>query len=261
MENSIEHIFSGVENFNTISLQDLDQVKLLNRVDEKYLLSNVQALEVISLLSDDYLVLKIDNKRCFRYNTLYFDTDHFNLYKLHHNEVPRRVKVRFREYTDTGLCFFEAKYKLGNGRTDKKRIQQDKIPLNLQENHRGIIKQKFFAQAELLNPKMKIFFDRVTLVSKKMNERLTIDFNLSFHNFKTDYILNDFSVVEVKSDKSSADSPVKKVLKEKKVFSESFSKYSISVAMMEDVKKNNFKPTLRRLYKIQTYGKRDIRSY
>ncbi len=240
--------------FDKTSLEDLDRVKLLNRIDTKFLFHAQQLPDILEKIKPDYLVLEINHNSIFGYETLYFDTPDFDLYKLHHNGKPNRLKVRFRKYSDSGLIYFEVKYKIKNSRTNKKRIKQDQISTKLSAKQKSMIYQPSISNDQLL-PKMWVNFQRITLVNKAFNERLTLDTNLSFCNESKRLPLDDLCIAEIKTDKSAKNSPILHVLKERRIHQMSFSKYSMAVAMLENIKKNNFKPAIIALQKILNYGK------
>ncbi len=67
-------------------------------------------------------VLQIDGQRVFDYESVYFDTDDFTLFRHHLQGRRRRYKVRTRTYLASGLCMFEVKLKGARGQTVKERI-------------------------------------------------------------------------------------------------------------------------------------------
>ena len=64
----LKHILSK---FSTIQLNQMDKVRLMKRVDQKYLMSYDQLLQLLPLIKDDYSCLAIDNLRSFNYVTKY----------------------------------------------------------------------------------------------------------------------------------------------------------------------------------------------
>ena len=93
----------------SLSLEELDRVRLLNRVDTKFLFP-VSFLEgLLEETRNDYRILEIDGRRSFGYESLYFDTPGFDFYRQHHQGKPGRIKVRYRKYVDSGLVCFELK--------------------------------------------------------------------------------------------------------------------------------------------------------
>ena len=80
--------------FEPVSLRDLDDVALQDRVDTKMLLTVNQLCSALHQLTDHYQVLKIDGRRMHRYQTLYFDTPDLDFYHQHHNGKRNRYKVR-----------------------------------------------------------------------------------------------------------------------------------------------------------------------
>ena len=109
---------SAIQLFQPISLQQLDSVKLMNRVDQKFILKLDELNALFLEILESYYVLEIDSKRTFRYSSLYYDTNNFNFYTDHHNGKPNRVKVRSRYYLDTETAFFEIKKKINEDESE-----------------------------------------------------------------------------------------------------------------------------------------------
>ena len=109
-----EKLLPSIQLFTPVSLAGLDKVKLMNRVDSKYIFHRRHLDAVLAEISNDYTILEISEKRIFDYASLYFDTPNYALYLQHHNGKNNRVKLRYRQYMDTGDVFFEVKKKLMN---------------------------------------------------------------------------------------------------------------------------------------------------
>ena len=124
MKSSIEIEKGLLNQFNPITLSEMDEVKLMNRTDTKFVFPRTILREILADLSKGYRVLEINGKRISTYQTLYFDTADFGYYLDHHNGVGNRFKVRIRNYVESDLFFLEVKNKY-KGRTDKKRIRLD----------------------------------------------------------------------------------------------------------------------------------------
>lgn len=244
-------IVSFLQTFEPINLKDLDEVRLLKRIDTKFVFHIAQLLEILEVIKDDYYVLEIDEKRAFNYESLYFDTDSFDLYKQHHNGRINRMKVRYRRYSDSGLCFFEVKYKVNGGlQTHKKRLQTPNLVEQLTERELALVNHPQIDKTAL-HSKLWIFFTRMTLVNRAKTERLTIDFNLSFDNYRQRHDIDDLVIAEVKTEKTCFNSPIVKALKARHIEEIGFSKYSMGVAWLENVKSNLFKPNFIKINKLQ----------
>jgi hypothetical protein len=166
--------------FDSIALSEMDQVALLNRVDTKYVMRVSQLEYVLSELADQYRVLRIGPTALNRYQTLYFDTPDFALYRQHHNGLRARYKVRVREYVDSHLAYWEVKRRTNQERTVKLRLR---APDRLMQDHEQIaefIGEHLTDDVHDLEPKLWNRFQRVTLVSKRYPERLTLDVNVEF---------------------------------------------------------------------------------
>ena len=251
------HILDG---YNTISLDDMSSIRLMNRIDSKYLANEDQLLRLLELAKDDYMVQEINGVRQSEYRTQYLD-DRFNtMYLNHHNGRLTRQKVRIRTYVDTSDYFFEVKLKNNHGRTKKKRVDMvDFDPLHPDHGIRFRCQNRQYVAYEdflrkhlrydpaILSEHLENHFHRITLVNKAKTERLTIDTDLRFHNLVThrDMDLTGLAIIELKRD-GLQPSPILGLLRELRIKPSGFSKYCMGSALTDpSLKRNNFKERLR----------------
>ena len=124
MDNKDKTIQSLLDTLPPITLEQMGSIKLMNRLDTKYVATKRQLIELLQLVQDKYYVQTIGTTTICPYRTTYFDTDEHVMYMMHHNKRARRTKVRVRTYLTSGdLTFLEVKKKNNHGRTKKKRIQ------------------------------------------------------------------------------------------------------------------------------------------
>ena len=107
---------------STITLDQMSAIKLMNRVDTKYVMRESQLDEMLRMATAEYSVQVIGEVRACRYTTLYYDTADYDMYTRHHNQQLVRQKIRTRRYEESAQCFIEVKNKTNKGRTKKKRI-------------------------------------------------------------------------------------------------------------------------------------------
>jgi hypothetical protein len=251
----MQDIIQSLNQFESVTLKQLDSVKLQNRIDSKYILSKKQLVEVLDGIRNDQFVLEIDQTRIFTYNTIYFDTEDFQFYKDHHNGCVNRVKVRSREYVESKLSFYEIKRKLFGTRTDKQRKVIPALYHEVPENDYNLIQYKRLQNKPIVK-KLSNHFNRITLTNKTFSERITIDININFDNGIKHLELPDLVVIEVKQGKTDVFSNTIQVLKRLRIHESSFSKYAIGVSLLEDqIKHNNFKSILLKLNKINQYAR------
>ncbi len=193
-----QQINKVLESFEPISLMEMDRVKLMNRVDTKFAFSLSEFLEFLPELSQNYKILEIEGIRTPFYESLYFDDDNFSFFKDHHNGRTSRFKVRFRKYVESNLAFLEIKHKF-KGRTLKSRIKVDEIPTELTEKQKEFI-QSVIPKEHDLKPVMWNSFHRMTLVNKIENERLTLDFNITFKWENHRQTFNNLIIAELKQE-------------------------------------------------------------
>jgi hypothetical protein len=244
-----------LEQFDPISLEEMDDVKLMNRVDTKFAFSIREFIAMLPELSEHYRVLLIEGTRTPFYESLYLDDDDFNFFKDHHRGRSNRFKVRFRKYVESNLLFLEIKEKV-KGRTNKKRIKVDHIPDQLEQAHRDFIKSVIPEEHDL-HPVMWNSFHRVTLVNKTEKERLTLDFDLKF---KWDGQLHHFDnlvIAELKQETVQRSSAFFSLMKKRMIRPYRLSKYcigSIELYGTPYLKYNRFKKKLLHLKKINDHA-------
>ena len=229
----------------------MDGVKLLNRMDTKFLTDYDTLISVSEEVSNDYKVLEIAGNRLSRYETLYYDTEDLYFYTQHHRGKTNRYKFRKRTYVESDLSFMEVKFKNNKKRTIKNRVMIDEAEYELGSSNRDYIKSVAQLDKELV-PILMNTFSRITLVNERLPERLTIDLGLAFGEGVEEKKLNKVVIIEAKQEKASRLSPFIIALKKRLVRPCSFSKYCIGIALTtEGVKKNRFKPILRNVNKIE----------
>jgi len=230
-----------INQFYPTSLKEMDNVKLLNRVDTKFVCTVLKLNEILKDLSELYKVLEINNRRIMSYRTKYYDTLDFKMYHEHQNGKLNRFKVREREYVNSSLSFLEIKFKNNKSRTLKSRVVKPKNTNCFSNKEIDFLDYKSPFESQELEAKLHNTFQRITLSNG--SERVTIDFNLKFESENgVKNTLNSLVIIEVKQDKYSINSDVIKVLKNHKVRACSFSKYCIGTMMVyPKLKSNRFK--------------------
>ena len=239
-----------LDEMTPITLEEMTGIKLMNRLDTKYVASKAQLVQLLNLVQDKYYVQETLERRIIPYLTTYYDTDNHYMYMMHHNGKARRMKVRVRTYVASDLTFLEVKNKNNHARTKKKRIEvPSQDDFRTTEGVHELVQRKTGLDLDKLNAVVRNQFDRVTLVNKGKTERLTIE---THHDHGTDELV----IIELKRD-GNVFSPVCNLLRDIHVHPTGFSKCCIGMALTDPgLKQNNFKPKLRNLEKIN--GRRFI---
>lgn len=244
-------ITSYLNTFKPIGLEEMDKVKLLTRRDTKYILNDESTALILEALKDDYFIVEINGHRHMQYNTLYYDTLDYRLYTLHHNGKLNRYKVRSRSYKDTDTSFFEVKFKDNKGNTVKSRYIIDGIEKQLGVTAKNFITHKTTIEPNELASSMWVNYKRLTLVSKRFDERVTIDTDLCFEFNGQSKEYKGLVICELKQDKFTQDSKISHVLRDMKIEEAGMSKYCLGVAsLIEGVKTNNFKEKILKIKKV-----------
>ena len=240
-----------LDGFAPVSLEEMDAVRLMNRVDTKYLTDEATLAGVLrDAAAAGYRVLVAGGARVSPYDSVYFDTPELRMFSDHHNQRLRRQKVRTRAYVNSGDAFLEIKRKNNRGRTKKKRTA---IPMaELPDFRADAAACRYLADwsdfgAEEISPSLETLFQRVTLVNPALTERITIDTDLRFRNFRTglETTIAEAVIIELKQDGRAA-SPMKGILLDHRVKPARISKYCIAVTLTDpSARSNRFKEKVR----------------
>ena len=233
-----------------IGLEDMKAVRLMNRVDQKYMAPAGVLEELLGRVADGYYVQHIEDEPLAPYRTLYFDTDDLQMYTMHHNQKLNRQKLRVRTYRSTNTTFFEIKNKDNKKKTRKVRIPIEASmfdeALEVPEVSDFVNKNTPYPVASL-HACLENRFERITLVDKGMSERVTIDSDIRFLNRAThlDADISGLMVIEVKHEVGAPMSDIERALHELHILPRRMSKYCIGTALTDpSAKKNRFKEKL-----------------
>ena len=239
-----------LQQFQPITLKEMDEVKLMNRTDTKFVLNRSFFNSILPELAASYRVLEIEGKRICNYRTLYYDTSGFQLFMDHHNGRGNRFKVRIRNYVESNLYFLEIKNKF-KGRTDKKRTKVDGFQMELTPESIQYI-NKVVGRDITLGPKLWNSFDRITLVNTRDTERLTLDLNLTFEWEEQKRSFEHIVVAELKQENVNRNSLFYSIMKASVIRPNSISKYCVGgISLNPGLKANNFKDKLLLIDKLK----------
>lgn len=241
-----------ISSFDSISLDDMSGIRLMNRTDTKFITTKDRLEELLKKAKSQYWMQDIDGMRNMPYFTRYFDTPECQMYISHQNGKKTRQKVRVRSYVNSGLAFIEVKNKNNHGRTKKERISIEDKDVE-RELYDEFLSQYLSYDPSILIEQIENNFNRITLVNKQKTERLTIDTGLRFNNLITgkEMSLNRLVIIELKRD-GNAYSPIRDIMRDLHIHPQGFSKYCMGMALTnESLKRNRFKERLMLLEKMK----------
>jgi len=250
-----------LDHFKPVGLEEMDSVRLMNRIDRKYVLSAAKIPVLLSMLNGGYRVLEINNNRTFSYSTTYLDTEDFIFFKHHLTGKLERNKVRYRRYDNTGMTYLEVKRKTNTNRTIKWRIKTENEKNISNDDPSGEFLSRLIpVKPDQLKPALFNTFNRITLVNEALSERVTIDLNISFSNINSDEACFPYlGIVEVKKAENSFRSATEKALKDLTIRPSGFSKYCIGSAVVNNnPRKNILKRNFLQINKIKNEYYRSV---
>lgn len=250
-----------------ISLEELNaKAAMQTRVDRKYIVDGLYAAAVLSNLPAEAAVLEMDGQRDFAYDSVYFDTDQLDSYRLAATGRRRRYKVRTRTYVDSGISFLEVKTEGARALTVKERIPyapEDRDYLNAQgrdyidESLQGLTDQP----ASAFKPLLSTAYRRTTILlpaseNNPVDSRMTIDTQLvwtplsqaalgknSYYRVGQGYTAGGMVIIETKS--GTAPSVADKHLWQAGIRPSKISKFATGLAALNpDLPSNKWNRTI-----------------
>ena len=228
MFDKVQTILDG---FERLSLDELGSVKLMNRMDTKYVVEAETAIRILRELPKDYMALEIAPQLYGQYRTMYYDTTDLKMLLAHITTRYPRYKVRKRSYLHNDMHYLEVKHKKMNGKTSKKRLPTD------DENG---LDDRFVAThtpfiAEELYPKLETRYNRIILVNRNRMERVTLDFELQFHSYDgvATQVFSNAAIVELKQERI-AQSAITGMLRNENIRPYGMSKYCVGMLLLNN---------------------------
>ncbi|HNQ12555.1 MAG TPA: polyphosphate polymerase domain-containing protein [Bacteroidia bacterium] len=244
-------IIDSINQFEPISLGQMEGIKLMDRIDRKYFFEEEKLHGLMEELREYYKVLQVNDNRACIYQTQYYDTNDLSFYLKHHNQHLNRYKIRKRVYADNGVSYFEIKYKNNKNRTIKERIKYKNDQGIIEGSAVAFLKEQTNLSPEDLIPTIQVLFTRCTFVNKTQAERVTMDFDLTFTKDNKEENFSGIVIVEAKQNKS-VQSPFVRLLKKHHIIAGGVSKYCLGMALLNDqLKRNNFKSKILRFNKLK----------
>lgn len=183
-KNINDTLFDVLQGFSPISLDQLNAtMSLMERIEQKYLVTLNDLGNLIQEFKNNYYILSIKDNSIFTYDNIYMDSDDLTFFHLHENNKPSRLKVRTREYVDSDIAYFEFKQREGDV------IRKSRFNVEVNDSKKMTTDGKSFYQSmcnslelpyshTVLKPTLRTLYKRITLCSKKNDERITIDFDV-----------------------------------------------------------------------------------
>jgi len=242
----LKEINKIISKYNSVSLDEIDEAKLMSRIDIKYWFHASKLVSLLESALEYYNVLEINRQRVMDYQTTYFDTIENSMYIQHHNHKLNRHKIRQRNYISTNNSFLEIKFKTNKKRTLKQRIAIDSETNNFIQSELSFIDEKTPFKGTDLRPSLNNKFQRITLIHKEKLDRCTIDINPVFWNEKGKSKIDNLAIFELKRGSCLILSPMGSVLRELKIRQPGLSKYCTGRAILDHgLKQNAFKSRFR----------------
>lgn len=245
--------YPAIVDMKPIPLEEMDSVKLMNRIDSKYVTTDDKLDRLLEMAAErGYMACLIAGEKITPYYSMYYDTDDLEMYRIHRAGHAVRQKIRVRTYTLTGTTYLEIKRKNNKGRTKKKRIQVESQDLSAAPQAADFIKEQSWYSLDRVREACTTEFYRITLVNKEKTERITLDTNLRFNNPRTGMSasLPGTVIIELKQDGRLA-STMKQILLELRIHPFKVSKYCIGTSLTTPgLFLGRFKEKIRRIEKL-----------
>ena len=246
-----EELRRELQQYSPITLDQMQSVALLKRVEVKYVLPRRVLPSILAALRREYAVLEVAGQRLNRYRTLYFDTDDFAMYRRHHAGAADRFKVRARTYLDSATSFLEVKHKTNKRRVLKERMPTPALVTTLDDDAAAFVDRACPYAVDALQPRLWNSYRRITLVDLVRQARITLDVDLCFDWQERRAALPHIVIAEVKQARTSHAAPFIRLMQQYHIRATGFSKYCMGASLLyPDLKQNRFKQKQRLLAKL-----------
>jgi hypothetical protein len=160
--------------------------------------------------------------------------------------------VRSRAYVGTPLAFFEVKHKTGPNHTRKERLATSTLVTQVTGQVSEFLHDRIPLPVGTLEPKLWVDYNRITLVGRTTDERLTIDLDLHYAIDGRGLALPGLVIAELKSAGQPRMSPFVQLMRQRLIRPAGFSKYCVGASLLYPaLKHNRFSRILRRLEHFQ----------
>jgi hypothetical protein len=235
-------------------LEEMESVRLMDRIDTKYVLSINKLPDLLQRINGEYRILEIADDRIFTYHNTYLDTIEYLFFNQHLTGKLERNKVRFRKYESSNLTYLEVKKRTNKNRTIKWRIESQLNHDNSFNDEALKFINEYLPQKYLiLRPVLLNRFRRFTLAGYESNERITFDSDLTYFDNEVRFArFPNLLIIEVKKDGARCKSTISDLLKRNEIKPTGFSKYCIGTGVLKDLpRKNILKPKFLMINKIE----------
>lgn len=239
----------ALDRFSTVSLGELDAVRLMDRAETKVLMPTSLLASVLSAISSDYRTLRIDDQPMQGYRTSYFDSASFRTYHDHHNQLGRRFKIRYRTYVESDLTFFEVKRSV-HGRIVKER-KRSTLPGGRIHGDDRAFASELGIDVDGFEPSVRVEYQRILLARFEPQERVTIDLQTTFAHGTTSVAADGLAILEFKQPRVDRTSPAIVACRQVGLRPRRMSKYCTAVAACDrNIRRNRFLPVFRHLEQL-----------
>jgi len=188
---------------------------------------------MLDAMRDDHVILEIDGRRRFPYETVYFDTRDLRSFREHAAGATPRFKARTRHYVAAGECVFEVKIKTTEGKTDKHQREHeaaaDELDAAALEHVSSTLQDAGIKPPSGLEPVLRTRFERVTLAHRRGSARVTIDFDVTLERLRGASVTIRDGLVLVESKSEDGDAPADRLLRRLGAREVSLSKYRTGI--------------------------------
>jgi len=241
----LEHI---LDELDSLDLESLGQVRLMDREDTKFVFHEDQLPEVIHGLANRFRVLEIDRRRQFLYRTRYLDTPDLRFYLDHHNGLRPRIKIRYRQYENPAATYFEVKVKGNRNRTRKMRMPAREMGDTPGPDETTFLQEHLPTVPATLSRSLDVRFQRFTLVNRHEPDRITVDTDLEVLHGDHWQKFPDLVIAEIKQPRYRPSSRFIQTMRKISIHEMRLSKYCLGILMTHrGIRYNRFKPKLMRL--------------
>ena len=248
----MREIIKNLQKVHVKEFLDQEDDLVTFRQEYKFIVPLEYLNDILDSLKEDFFYSHFDHGFVYKYHNTYFDTKNYTFFNLHRQGKYNRIKIRIREYKNgVQNKYLECKRKIKGVKITKERAQID-LSINdignCDEKFLDSNLQKYQVKQENLVNITETFYNRVNLISTDRKKRITLDFDIHAKNNNSNdiKIIPGYFILELKS-RDFPKKIIKLLHKEYKLREENFSKYCVSLCLLnQNLKKNRWKRILKK---------------
>lgn len=219
-------------------LKNNQHKSILNTHEDKtyafrYLLTKSSLADLLEHLQNEVEILTVDNEEVVECTTTYLDTPDFYFFNRFVDRNTPWQKIAIRTFENLGPHLLEYKCQSDKGWDIISQIELERKEDTFSDFAQDNLFEKTGFTMKQLTEKTAVSFSRIYLIDSKLNESLTLDFDLFAYRNGKNTNIDNVVFAELKQELPSSSSPFVRAFKQLEIKKHGYSKYCTALMLFE----------------------------